>query len=294
MPAEVTDRDALIALLEFHVGAGIDIALDDAPHDRFAEALLAPSPALSPSPAPSPREIAPREIDRPAESRPSRPAEPSRPPTPLPRAATLPPDEVAADARARAAGANSLEELEAIVSGFDGCALKATAKRLVFADGRAGSRVMFVGEAPGADEDRTGRPFVGRAGQLLDRMLAAIDLRREDVYIANVVPWRPPGNRTPTPQEIAICLPFMMRQIELARPEIVVTVGASSTQALTGTRDGIMRVRGRWLDLASGDLRARVLPMLHPAYLLRRPIDKRLAWRDLRALRRALDEGASA
>lgn len=284
MPAEVTDRDALIALLEFHVAAGIDIALDDAPHDRFADALLAPTPALSPSPAPFPREIAPREIGR--------PAEPSRPPAPLPRAATLPPDEVAADARARAAKAESLEELEAIVSGFDGCALKATAKRLVFADGRAGARVMFVGEAPGADEDRTGRPFVGRAGQLLDRMLAAIDLGREDVYIANVVPWRPPGNRTPTPQEIAICLPFMLRQIELAAPEIVVTVGASSTQALTGTRDGIMRIRGRWLDFASGETRVRVLPMLHPAYLLRSPIHKRLAWRDLRTLRRALDEGA--
>lgn len=288
MPAEVTDRDALIALLEFHVGAGIDIALDDAPHDRFAEAALAPAPALSP------REVAQREPDRPVERPP--PADPSRPPsTPvsLPRAATLPPDEVAADARARAAKAESLEELEAIVSGFDGCALKATAKRLVFADGRAGARVMFVGEAPGADEDRTGRPFVGRAGQLLDRMLAAIDLRREDVYIANVVPWRPPGNRTPTPQEIAICLPFMLRQIELARPEIVVTVGASSTQALTGTRDGIMRIRGRWLDFASGETRARVLPMLHPAYLLRSPIHKRLAWRDLRTLRRALDEGAT-
>ncbi len=291
MPAEVTDRDALIALLEFHVAAGIDIALDDAPHDRFAEALLAPAPAA----APSPRQIAQREIDRTPEPRPSRPAEPSRPPpTSLPRAATLPPEEVAADARTRAASANSLEELEAIVSGFDGCALKATAKRLVFADGRAGSRVMLVGEAPGADEDRTGKPFVGRAGQLLDRMLAAIGLAREDVYIANVVPWRPPGNRTPTPQEIAICLPFMLRQIELAAPEIVVTVGASSTQALTGTRDGIMRIRGRWLDFASGETRARVLPMLHPAYLLRSPIHKRLAWRDLRTLKRALDENAPA
>lgn len=294
MPAEVTDRDALIALLEFHVAAGIDIALDDAPHDRFAEALLAPPPRTAPAAA---RQITTREIDirppdRPDEIRP--PAEPSRPPTPLPRAATLPPDEVAADARLRAATADTLEELEAIVAAFDGCALKATAKRLVFADGRAGSRVMFVGEAPGADEDRTGKPFVGRAGQLLDRMLAAIGLRREDVYIANVVPWRPPGNRTPTPQEIAICLPFLLRQIELAAPEIVVTVGASSTQALTGTRDGIMRIRGRWLDLASGDLRARVLPMLHPAYLLRSPIHKRLAWRDLRTLKRALDEAAPA
>jgi DNA polymerase len=148
---------------------------------------------------------------------------------------------------------------------------------------------MFVGEAPGADEDRTGLPFVGRAGQLLDRMLAAIGLGRTDVYIANIVPWRPPGNRTPTPQEITICRPFIERQIELAAPEILVCLGGPATQTLLGAKDGILRMRGRWLPYptSAGDIRA--LATLHPAYLLRQPLQKRLAWRDFRALKRALD-----
>jgi DNA polymerase len=207
----------------------------------------------------------------------------------LPKAATAAPEEAAADARRRAATATSLAELEAIVAAFDGCALKASARQLAFADGVPGSRVMLVGEAPGAEEDRVGRPFVGRAGQLLDRMLAAIDLDRSQVYIANVVPWRPPGNRTPTPQEIAICRPFIERQIELARPEILVTVGAPATQSLLGLKEGIFRLRGRWSAFETQVGPIRALPMLHPAYLLRQPAHKRHAWRDLQALRRALD-----
>jgi uracil-DNA glycosylase family 4 len=150
--------------------------------------------------------------------------------------------------------------------------------------------VMLVGEAPGADEDRIGKPFMGRSGQLLDRMLAAIGLDRNQVYIANVVPWRPPGNRTPTPQEIAICKPFIERQIELASPDFLVCLGGPAAQNLLNVKDGILRTRGRWFDYRTDNGRTiRALPTLHPAYLLRQPLQKRLGWRDFCALRRALD-----
>jgi DNA polymerase len=148
---------------------------------------------------------------------------------------------------------------------------------------------MFVGEAPGGDEDRVGRPFVGRAGQLLDRMLTSIGLDRTKVYIANVVAWRPPGNRTPTLQETAICLPFIQRQIELVDPDVLVCVGASAAQTLLGLKEGITRARGKWFDYPAGGRTIKALTMLHPAYLLRQPAQKRAAWRDLRALARALD-----
>jgi DNA polymerase len=197
---------------------------------------------------------------------------------------------VAESARLHAREARSLAELEAMVAAFEGCALKRTAKQLVFADGNPEADIMLVGEAPGGEEDRAGKPFVGRAGQLLDRMLASIGLDRSRVYIANVVPWRPPGNRTPTPQEVAICLPFTLRQIELCGPRFLVTLGAPATQTLLGLKEGIKRVRGRWVDYPGLARPVRALPMLHPAYLLRQPIDKRLAWRDLRALKRALEE----
>ena len=160
----------------------------------------------------------------------------------------------------------------------------------MFADGVPGAKVMFVGEAPGGDEDRIGRPFVGRAGQLLDRMLAAIGLDRRSVYIANVVPWRPPGNRTPTLQETQACLPFIRRQIDLADPKILVCLGGSAVQTLLGVQGGITRVRGSWFDYErdSGPP-IRALAMFHPAYLLRQPAQKRLAWADMRALAKALD-----
>jgi len=151
---------------------------------------------------------------------------------------------------------------------------------------------MLVGEAPGGDEDRIGRPFVGRAGQLLDRMLASIGLDRNKVYIANVVPWRPPGNRTPTPQETLVCLPFVRRQIALVNPRVLVCLGGSATQTLLGAKEGITRTRGVWRDYANQDGRAiPALPMFHPAYLLRQPAAKRWAWADLRKLRRRIDEG---
>jgi DNA polymerase len=149
---------------------------------------------------------------------------------------------------------------------------------------------MLVGEAPGADEDRIGRPFVGRAGQLLDRMLATIGLDRTEVYIANVVPWRPPGNRDPTLQETAICLPFIRRQIELVEPRWLVCLGASSARTLLGLAQGITRTRGQWFDYAEDGRIIKALPMLHPAYLLRQPAQKRAAWKDLRTLARAMRE----
>ncbi len=275
MPALDGDHGELVALFDFYVAAGVDLAIDETPHDRFAEDARPATPA-----APAIRMSGP-------ELSPSREESPTRA---LPLAATAPPDEVAENARLRAREARSLAELEAMVSAFEGCALKRTAKQLVFADGNPDADIMLVGEAPGGEEDRAGKPFVGRAGQLLDRMLASIGLDRSHVYIANVVPWRPPGNRTPTPQEVAICLPFTLRQIELCSPRVLVTLGAPASQTVLGVKEGIKRVRGRWVDYPGLAHPVRALPMLHPAYLLRQPIDKRLAWRDLRLLRRALDE----
>ena len=205
-----------------------------------------------------------------------------------PRPPAVPPIGDAA-ARDIAASAPDLAALRSRLEAFEGCGLKRTATQLVFADGTPGTRVMLVGEAPGGDEDRVGRPFVGRAGQLLDRMLRAIGLDRSKVYIANVVPWRPPGNRTPTPQETQACLPFIKRQIELAAPEILVCLGASSAQTLLGVKEGITRARGTWFDYRCDDGRIlRSLATFHPAYLLRQPAQKRLAWMDMRALAREL------
>ena len=168
--------------------------------------------------------------------------------------------------------------------------LKSTATRLVFADGNPQARIMFVGEAPGREEDIEGLPFVGRSGKLLDRMIAAIGLDRTSAYIANVIPWRPPGNRTPTPQETQICLPFIQRQIELVNPDVLVTLGNPSTQTLLSTREGIMKTRGRWFDYDTGTRVIRALATFHPAYLLRSPSYKRMAWQDLRAIAKALEQ----
>ena len=269
-------HEALHAILDFYVEAGVDLALDEAPHNRFAEVAI---PAAPPA----------RTAERPSPLVPAAAASP--PPTrPLPAIAALPPDEAAALARERAREAPSLEALEEILGHFDGCALKFSARNLVFSDGNPQSRVMLVGEAPGGEEDRAGKPFMGRSGQLLDRMLASIGLDRTQVYIANIVPWRPPGNRTPTPQEIAICKPFIERQIELASPEFMLCLGGPSAQNLLDTKEGILRARGRWSTYKTVDGRQiRTLPTLHPAYLLRQPLQKRLGWRDFQALRRALD-----
>jgi uracil-DNA glycosylase len=204
--------------------------------------------------------------------------------------------EAAQSARQLAASADSIEALAAMVARFDGCALKRTATNTVFADGNPAGSVMIIGEGPGADEDRIGRPFVGRAGQLLDRMLAAIGLDRSKVLITNVVYWRPPGNRTPTAAEIASCLPFVLQHIMLAQPKVLVLAGGTAAGALLPQGQGITRLRGRWFDLTVPGLDRPVptLPMFHPSFLLRTPERKREAWRDLLSLRARLDELLSA
>jgi uracil-DNA glycosylase family 4 len=226
--------------------------------------------------------------------------EPTLPPLPLAKE-PLPPeprapvrsassDALISDAAAIAASCASLEEIEAALRHFDACPLQRTATNLVFADGNPRSRVIFVGEAPGREEDEQGRPFVGRSGQLLDRMLAAIGLSRHatdraaSAFITNVIYWRPPGNRKPTDAETLMCMPFVLRTIELARPEFIVCLGSTPTQRLLGITDGILKTRGAWRDLGGTPL----LPTLHPAYLLRQPAQKRLAWRDLLSLKRRL------
>ena len=209
----------------------------------------------------------------------------------VPRSEIAPAPEAAiASAREAARTAPTLEALRALLENFDGCTLKNTATRLVFADGNPEARIMFVGEAPGRDEDIEGLPFVGRSGKLLDRMIAAIGLDRSKAYIANVIPWRPPGNRTPTPQETQICLPFIQRQIELVNPDVLVTLGNPSTQTLLSTRDGIMKTRGKWFDYDTGTRTIRAMATFHPAYLLRSPSYKRMSWQDLRAIAKALEQ----
>ena len=201
---------------------------------------------------------------------------------------TAPPDAATVSARQAARTAATLDELRAVLERFDGCALKATAKSLCFYRGQANARLMIVGEAPGREEDLAGKPFVGRAGQLLDKMLVAIGLGDNDVHITNVVYWRPPGNRTPTPQEVQICRPFVERQIELVAPDVLMTVGGPAASALLGIEGGIMRARGRWRELEVAGRTVPAMPTLHPAYLLRTPIAKRQAWRDLLAVQERL------
>ncbi|HEY6259540.1 MAG TPA: uracil-DNA glycosylase [Xanthobacteraceae bacterium] len=264
-------------LLAFYLEAGVDAALGETAIDRFAD----PTEAAPRLPIVQSAEEAPREPS-PAPDR-FRPAA-----TVTAAPAPVSPDGAVMAAREEAKSAKSLDELKSILSGFTGCPLRVTATQLVFADGNPQARVMFVGEAPGRDEDIAGLPFVGRSGQLLDRMMAAIGLTRANAYIANIVPWRPPGNRTPTPQESAICLPFVLRQIELVDPDVLVCLGGPSAQTLLAIREGILRTRGRWFPFQTGTREIRATATLHPAYLLRQPLQKRLAWRDFLAIKKAL------
>jgi DNA polymerase len=261
----IAERD----LLTFYAEAGVDALLGEDPVDRFA---------ASETPAPVSHVV--RQVVPPD-------AQPAARAAPLAPAA---PDEATKDARTAAKNAATLDDLRAMLGKFDGCSLKSTATQLVFADGNPNARLMFVGEAPGRDEDIEGLPFVGRSGKLLDRMLAAIGLDRTSVYIANIVPWRPPGNRTPTPQESQICLPFILRQIELADPDILVCLGGPSAQALLGIKEGITKTRGRWFNFDTGKREIRAMPTFHPAFLLRSPLQKRFAWRDFLAIKKALDQ----
>jgi DNA polymerase len=277
----------LLNALEMQIEAGADEAIAAAPIDRFR--LRAPSPAAPAAPAPAPA--------RPMAARPAAPAiTPHRAP-----AALLAADTAIGAARARAAAAPTLADLRAAVESLDGCALKETATNTVFADGAEGAPVMFIGEAPGADEDRIGKPFVGVSGQLLDRMIAAIGLSRDlNAYITNILFWRPPGNREPSGEEIALCLPFVMRHIELVRPSVLVFLGGPSAKTLLGRTDGITRLRGKWQEfrtpgmLERGEPPIAAMAMFHPAYLLRTPGAKREAWRDLLAVKARLAEAGRA
>jgi uracil-DNA glycosylase len=261
-------------LLAFYLEAGVDCALADEAVNRLSD----PAAAAVMAPVAAEPEL----------PQPVRP-QPAAIPAPHGEAMAAP-EAAIASARDAARTAPSLEALRALLEKFEGCALKHTATRLVFADGNPQARIMFVGEAPGRDEDIEGLPFVGRSGKLLDRMIAAIGLDRSKAYIANVIPWRPPGNRTPTPQETQICLPFIQRQIELVNPDVLVTLGNPSTQTLLQTREGIMRTRGKWLNYDTGTRTIRAIATFHPAYLLRSPSYKRMTWLDLRAIAKALEQ----
>ena len=281
------EQPDLRELLAFYAEAGAYDALVEDPVDRFSD----PGPATS-TPQVSAASPAgwPQDRASPAQMRaaaPDRAAPPARPAAP----AAVPDEAQAALARELAASANTLDELREKMAAFDGCNLKFTAKNLVFADGNPEGAVMLVGEAPGRDEDLEGLPFVGRSGQLLDSMLASIGLDRNSVYVANVIPWRPPGNRAPTPHETEICRPFIERQIELANPKVLVTLGGPSAKLLLDTTEGILRLRGNWRthQTKSGKV-IPAMPTLHPAYLLRNPAHKKLAWRDFLEVKARLKE----
>ncbi len=269
----ITDVERAVTLLEWYRAMGVDEAIAEAPQDWFAAV-----PRYEPIPG--------------ALSKPAAPAVHERKLAPRQQAGLAVPQNVetapAADpmaARELARSAGNLAELRTLLEAFEGCALKQTAARLCLARGSPEARIMLIGEAPGKDEDAKGQPFVGRAGQLLDRMLAAIGLTEADVYITNLVFWRPPGNRTPSPGEVQVCQPFVERQIELLEPELLIFLGNAAAKQLTGATEGIMKLRGKWLSYAG----IRSMATLHPAYLLRNPIAKRLAWRDLLSIREALD-----
>jgi DNA polymerase len=303
----MADNDArtatLAALLSWHRDIGAGDAIGDRPLDWLGRGDAAPqggafrlagtAASAAAAPAANPQPVAPQQAAAPrlVPSRP--PLSPASPPQVAPMAsrqpATASPDAALMAARSAARQAGSLEELRATLAGFDGCGLKATAKNLCFYRGAARSRLMLIGEAPGRDEDLQGKPFVGRAGQLLDKMLAAIGLTEADVHITNIVYWRPPGNRTPTPQEAQVCRPFMERQVELVAPNFLLLLGGAAAKEILGVTDGIMRIRGKWREMTLGERKVRAIATLHPAYLLRTPTAKRQAWRDLLAVKAALD-----
>ena len=262
-----------MAALNWLVEAGADEAAGEAPVDRFVVRTAAPTPV------PEAASVAPKAPVR------ANPPLAQIKPTTLASQAT----DGFGSAVEVAAKCRTLAELKAAVESFEGSQLKKLATNTVFADGNPASRIMFVGEAPGHDEDKAGLPFVGRAGKLLDKMMAAIGLDRTSAYIINVMPWRPPDNRNPDPGEVAMCIPFLRRHIELAQPKIMILLGAVSARHVLGLNDGIMKLRGRWLEYRIGTEMIPVLPTLHPAYLLRQPAHKKLAWRDLQALADKLD-----
>jgi len=280
-------------ILRFYAEAGVDLALEEEPVDRFALSREQADEAARRQEAAKQQRAEPQaSAPQLAAARRTAPQRPTPPPAARPAepaSLTVPSDAAVMAAREAAATAETLDALRETLENFEGCNLRFTATNLVFADGNPEAQVMFVGEAPGMEEDLQGLPFVGRSGQLLDRMLKAIGLDRSSAYIANVVPWRPPGNRTPTPQETEICRPFIERQIALVDPDFLVILGGAAAKQLLKTNEGVLRLRGKWRDYDTGTRKIRVMATLHPAYLLRQPLQKKLAWRDLLSLKAALD-----
>ena len=275
----------LLALLAWHRDMGADQPVADSPTNWLARGDDPPGKGLLP-----PRVSAGAPVPRQVPAVPASAVQPLSPRHSAPQRQfpTAAPDDAVMAARAAARTAQTLDELARTLSGFDGCGLKATAKNLCFYRGAAKARLMLIGEAPGRDEDLEGKPFVGRAGQLLDKMLAAIGMSEADVHITNIVYWRPPGNRTPTPQEAQVCRPFLERQVELVAPDLVVLLGGAAAKHVLEVAEGIMRLRGKLRQVEIGNHRVQAMATLHPAYLLRTPAAKRLAWRDLLAIKATL------
>ncbi len=277
---QTVDPTEARALLKWLVDAGADEALAEAPIDRFAVTAV-PEPVRS-------QGVAAAQRVRTNEPLPQRTPEPLPQRAPASFAVT---PAAAGGAREIAARCKTLDELKAAVESFEGCALRVTAKTTVFADGHPDASVMLIGEAPGRDEDLQGVPFVGRSGQLLDRMLNSIGLdRSSSAYITNVLFWRPPGNRPPTPEEAAICAPFLLRHIELKQPKVLLLLGGTPVKHVLNVEEGITKIRGRWGSVVVNGVEIPALPTFHPAYLLRQPGAKRQAWQDLLSLKRKLRE----
>ena len=304
-----TDIEQVRTLLDWYDLAGVDEAIGEEPVDRFTTPSPAPFRLNSRREQPSnarqadhdrlPQATEASRADKtalpPLQGHPLSQGDTVQAPAPA-RSAVISQDPIS-DARNLAATAQTLAELEVLVREFDGCPLKKTAKSTCFADGSAESGVMFIGEAPGRDEDHSGTPFIGRAGQLLDKMLAAIGRDRTSAYITNIVYWRPPGNRNPTPTEAAICQPFIERQIAFVQPKLLVFLGGAAAKQMLNTTTGIMRLRGKWnsYTLPVGEGVGEPIPSiatLHPAFLLRQPGQKKLAWNDFQLIRKALDDSA--
>ena len=296
MPANPPDRRSLIAQLAWQEAMGIDEALlDDRADDRalsISDLVSAETPSrqaphqtshTAPSQAPDQAPDQAPSGSSPAASPDAAPAK--KAPPPAEQSTSSPADGTGVAVPADLAAISSLEDLRAAMADYDGCALRNTASNMIFADGNPAARLMVIGEVPGRDEDRVGLPLVGSAGQLFDRMLASIGLSRADIYVTTLIPWRPPGNRTPTAEEMALLLPWLFRHVQLVNPERILLLGGAPAKALLPAAGGILKLRGRWHDVDTGDGVARpAMATLHPSYLIRSPAQKRLAYADLLAL----------
>lgn len=283
---------SLLDIALFYAEAGVDEVIGDVAVDRTALPPPAPPAQQAGQQAARPAAAAPVASARPAAGAPAFGAaafQPARP-AQMPNPALLSGQAVETAATEAARACKTIPELEAAIKAFDGCALKATATNTVIARGNPQAPLMIIGEAPGRDEDAQGLPFVGESGQLLDKMLKAIGRDESNVYISNLLFWRPPGNRDPSTEELLACKPFIERLIELVQPKLIACAGKFSAATLLGTTQGITRVRGRWHEYKRGDLTIPAMPLLHPAYLLRQPGVKREAWRDMLELNAKLEE----